>query len=85
MRHLAYTVVAGGVIYPAGTPATPELLALIADRHWAGTEPTEPTEPRPAPARNDPKADWVAAAVEHGLSPEEAEAMTKAELVELLG
>lgn len=36
MRVLKTTVVAGGVLYPAGTPATADLVDLIAERHWAG-------------------------------------------------
>lgn len=35
------------------------------------------------PAQSAPKADWVSFAVHmHGLSPDEAEAMTKADLIE---
>lgn len=45
MRVLAKTVVAGGVKYSAGTPATPELLELIHERHW-----TTEDQASPAPA-----------------------------------
>lgn len=38
MRTLRTAVVAGGVLYPAGTRSTPDLVELIADRHWAGEE-----------------------------------------------
>lgn len=45
MRVLAKTVVAGGVKYSAGTPATPGLLELIHERHW-----TTEDQASPAPA-----------------------------------
>ena len=40
-----------------------------------------PAKPKPA----DPKADWVAYAEAHGLSHDDADAMTKAALVEKFG
>jgi hypothetical protein len=46
----------------------------------SGPEPAEPADP---PAKSAPKADWVEHAVEvTGVDPEQAQAMTKAELVE---
>ncbi|WP_232676684.1 hypothetical protein [Nocardioides sp. R-C-SC26] len=35
-QALSKTVVAGGVVYPVGTPATKELLRKIDARHWEG-------------------------------------------------
>lgn len=41
-KSLKRTVVAGGVVYPAGTAATPELeKRVINPAHWSGAE--EPT------------------------------------------
>lgn len=39
--HLKKSVVAGGVVYPAGTAASPELRELIDDRHWTGEDSTD--------------------------------------------
>ena len=36
MRQLNESVVAGGVVYPAGTAATPELEELIPGSFWVG-------------------------------------------------
>lgn len=36
--HLKKSVVAGGVVYPAGTAASPELRELIADQYWTGED-----------------------------------------------
>ncbi|MFF9197336.1 hypothetical protein ACF09L_19220 [Streptomyces sp. NPDC014779] len=47
-----------------------------------GGVPTLPTE---APAKTAPKAEWVGWAVAQGADPEDAEGMTKADLVELYG
>lgn len=44
MLRLGTTVVAGGVLYPAGTPATRDLLDLIDGRHWVG-DPADPSDP----------------------------------------
>lgn len=46
MQYLNKTVLAGGVVYPAGTPATEELLDRIQPKHWDGT-PETPVEPAP--------------------------------------
>ena len=45
MMRLGTTVVAGGVLYPAGTPATRDLLDLIDGRHWVG-DPADPSDPQ---------------------------------------
>lgn len=59
-----------------------------------GAEPAEPeteAEPVPepvesdAPSQHDLKADWVDYAVSKGLDRDEAEELTKAELIELYG
>lgn len=40
---LSRTVVAGGVVYPAGTPATPELEERITNPdHWSGKASSDP-------------------------------------------
>ncbi|MET9954215.1 hypothetical protein ABZ135_22065 [Streptomyces sp. NPDC006339] len=44
-----------------------------------------PATPTEAPAKNAPKAEWVGWAVAQGADPEDAEGMTKADLVELYG
>lgn len=45
-RTLSRTVVAGGVVYPAGTAATPELEKKITNpAHWTG-DPEPTTERR---------------------------------------
>lgn len=44
-------------------------------------EPTEPTEP----AKTASKAEWVGWAVANGATPEDADGMTKADLIELYG
>lgn len=47
-RALNKTIVAGGVIYPVGTVATPELGKLISDPdHWSGSESAEPAPHKP--------------------------------------
>lgn len=48
-------------------------------------EPEVPAPPTVRPAASASKAAWVGWAVVQGIDPEEAEAMTKADLVELLG
>jgi len=47
-KRLSKTVLAGGVVYPAGTPATEELEAKISAKFWIGSDP----EPEPAPKRS---------------------------------
>lgn len=47
-RSLKHAVVAGGVVYPAGTAATPELEKRIPAKHWVG-EPTSASSSEDAP------------------------------------
>lgn len=81
----------------AGTEPPARLAELITNpAAWGdGTEVPE-TAPEPAPtpaapaqdgppARNDPKDDWIAYAVTQGLSHDEADGMTKADLVDRFG
>lgn len=44
-----------------------------------------PALPTKTPAKNAPKAEWVGWAVAQGAAPEDAEASTKGDLVELYG
>lgn len=44
-----------------------------------------PTLPTEQPVKTAPKAEWVGWAVSQGADPEDAEGMTKADLVELYG
>lgn len=53
MAQLNRTVVAGGVMYPAGTPETPELRELINDKHWGEADPAAAA----AAARNSAQTD----------------------------
>jgi len=77
-------------------PSNPPPAQDSGDRNWVTGEPgsqpvlaseaivTEPAEPEPEdgpPARSALKADWVEHAVAQGTDPEEAENMTKAELI----
>lgn len=49
MRRLNKAILAGGVVYPAGTAATPELEAVITNpAHWDG-------DPDPAAEGTDPE------------------------------
>lgn len=51
MRQLNKTVLAGGVVYPAGSPATPELEAAVTNPdNWTG-EPEEVLDDGDVPAR----------------------------------
>lgn len=59
--RLNKSVVAGGVVYPAGTAATPELREVIADRHWAGDESVDTAAFEQAIAERDAKIDVLEA------------------------
>lgn len=54
MRHLNKTVVSGGVVYPAGTAATPDLEKRVKNpAHWDGDPVQEPEQ-----ADVDPYKGW---------------------------
>lgn len=68
MRHLTKTVVAGGVVYSAGTAATPELEELLADaKYWDGPPaslvdaPVQVEASGPAEAAGEPEPEAEAA------------------------
>lgn len=82
----------GGSVIPMDLPlpeGVAERLAkgLLRRVNPDGSPYREPAaEPEGPPPQNAPKADWVGYAVRAGgLSAEEAEAMTKADLVEMFG
>ena len=62
----------------------PELAAAVPADDSAGDEPPEP-ENGAQPLVRDPKQAWVDHAVAAGASPDEAAAMTKADLIEKYG
>lgn len=65
-----------------GSDEEKHLERLAADR-TDGWRKVPGDEQATRPAQSAPKADWVAYAITRGISREEAEAMTKAELIEL--
>jgi hypothetical protein len=86
----------GGVIYEMDLPlrevmqekVTKGYLVRVAGpdggQYVASDETGEPADPDRRPAQNAAKAEWVGYAVRvHGLTPDDAEAMTKADLIEL--
>lgn len=53
---------------------------------WTGdADPAVPSVPGTRPAQAAPKAEWVGWAVAQGADPDDAEAMTKADLVDKYG
>lgn len=53
---------------------------------WSGdAEPSVPSLPAERPAQGAPKAEWVGWAVAKGARPDDAEAMTKTDLIERYG
>ena len=62
----------------------PELAAAVPADDSAGDEPPD-AENGSQPLVRDPKQAWVDHAVENGATPEEAAAMTKADLIEKYG
>lgn len=69
-------------LYDAGY-AEPVRLSVEHAEALGATEVSEPDENRPA--RNASKADWVAYAVDQGMTLEGAEAQTRAQLIDQLG
>lgn len=58
MRALNKTVLAGGKIYPAGTPATEELEALVTNPdHWESGDPEASDEPAKPRRQRKPKSE----------------------------
>lgn len=83
----------GGVVWPLDVPLTEPILEKITKGYlrrvnedgspWVPPAPVA-DEPRPAPSAVKP--DWVGYAVRvHGLNPDEADGMTKADLIEKFG
>ena len=54
-QHLTRSVLAGGVIYSAGTPATDDLLRKIPAQFWGG-EPGTAQSPHSRSAKKKPQA-----------------------------
>ncbi|MGW6498553.1 hypothetical protein [Nonomuraea angiospora] len=54
-----------------------------ADHGAAPTTPAQETEPGKRPPQSAPKADWVAWATSHGMDADQADDLTKAELIKL--
>lgn len=91
MADSIYVLGEGGVVFKMDLP----LPEAIADRLTKGylrqvnpdgspiEESERPTQVRPAV--NAPKADWVGWAVHEGMTPDDAEAATKADLIEKFG
>lgn len=75
--HQLYTHRQGEVI------DDPDHAAYLLDSGAPVSEMDDDTSPMPAPWTNAPKADWVTYAVSQGLDRMEAEALTKAALIEL--
>jgi hypothetical protein len=63
-RALKRSVVAGGVVYPAGTAASPELRELIDDRHWTGEDSGDTSALEAQLAERDAKIVELEAVVE---------------------
>ncbi|MFE3495265.1 hypothetical protein ACFXOS_19700 [Streptomyces sp. NPDC059175] len=69
-------------VNPDGSPYTRTAAAVQGQAEERGSAVTEGRTPRPAPTAR--KAEWVGWAVAvHGLDPDDAEAMTKADLTDL--
>jgi hypothetical protein len=83
--QLARWAVESGAEERAVMPADgPELAAAVPADDSAGDEPPD-AENGSQPLVRDPKQAWVDHAVENGATPEEAAAMTKADLIEKYG
>ncbi|HEY9473645.1 MAG TPA: hypothetical protein VIS06_07315 [Mycobacteriales bacterium] len=86
----------GGVVHPHDLPLPEGIAGRLARGHLRrvnpdGTPYTGPVDgevpapPTVRPAVNAPKADWVGWAVHNGASVDDAEASTKADLIEKYG
>ena len=80
-------LVRGEMARPAGDAPVPEPAAeMAADGAEEAAEPPPLAEPPTStPRAIQPKADWIAWAMVNGLSQDEANALTKAELMERYG
>lgn len=95
MAETQYFLGEGGVVWAHDLPLSEPIAEKVTKGYlrrvhsdgspWTDEQGKPPaTEPRPAV--NAPKADWVGYAVRsHGVEPDEADGMTKADLVEKYG
>jgi hypothetical protein len=86
----------GGTIFRLALPLHESISDRLARGHlvrvtedgepWTGdTAPSVPAPPSERPAQAAPKAEWVGWAVAQGALPDDAEAATKADLIEQYG
>lgn len=86
----------GGSVFELGLPLGESIADRLTRGHltrvnadgtaWTGdAEPAVPAPPTTAPAQSASKADWVGWAVVQGAKPDDAEAMTKTDLIEKYG
>lgn len=76
----------GGVVFEYDLPLDAYTEAKVKAGRMRQVGDTAPVvEEAHKPSQSAPKADWVAWAVHEGTEPDEAEAMTKADLIELFG
>lgn len=88
MRRLVRNVKVGndwyGPAYDNATNVPDDVAEQITNpKAWDGDD--QSSEPEDKPGRNEPKTVWVDYAVAQGASREEAESMSKADLVEAFG
>lgn len=86
----------GGSVFRLALPLHESIADRLARGHlarvnedgseWSGdAEPSVPTPPTERPAQAASKAEWVGWAVAQGARPDDAEAMTKADLIDKYG
>lgn len=86
----------GGTVFALALPLHESIADRLARGHltrvnedgtpWTGdADPAVPTVPAERPTQAAPKAEWVGWAVAHGARPDDAEAMTKADLIDKYG
>lgn len=86
----------GGSVFRLALPLHESIADRLARGHltrvnedgttWTGdAEPSVPGPPSERPAQAAPKSEWVGWAVSQGASPDDAEAMTKADLIDRYG